>query len=208
MHVYPVRSQNRRAAYAQKWWQYAEARPGMRKALAGKKRYIATPGVSKHRLFVWMASSVLCNQGTLVFARDDDMFFGILHSRIHEVWARAQGTQLREEESGCRYTPTTSFETFPLPCPTPEQVEAIGVAARELVAQRDRWLKPESATPAELKKRTLTSLYNTRPTWLDLAHKKLDAVVASAYGWSGNLSDEHILSQLLELNHTRSKTFI
>ncbi|MEI6644895.1 MAG: DNA methyltransferase, partial [bacterium] len=203
-HVYPVRSQNRREAYAQKWWQYAEARPGMRKALTGLKRYIATPGVSKHRLFVWMTSNVLCNQGTLVFARDDDMFFGILHSRIHEVWARAQGTQLREEESGCRYTPTTSFETFPLPCPTPEQAEAIGVAARELVEQRDRWLKPESATPAELKNRTLTNLYNARPTWLDLAHKKLDAAVAAVYSFASDLSDEQILSRLLKLNHERA----
>ena len=113
--VYPIRSLNSRASYAEKWWQYAEARPGMRAALVGKSRYIATPGVSKHRLFAWMPQEVLCNQGTLVFARDDDAFFGVLHSRIHEVWARAQGTQLREAESGCRYTPTTSFETFPLP---------------------------------------------------------------------------------------------
>jgi type II restriction/modification system DNA methylase subunit YeeA len=205
IHVYPIRSQNRRVAYAQKWWQYAEARPGMRKALAGMNRYIATPGVSKHRLFVWMASNVLCNQGTLVFARDDDMFFGVLHSRIHEVWARAQGTQLREEESGCRYTPTTSFETFPLPHPTAELAEAIAIAARELVEQRDRWLKPENATLADLKKRTLTNLYNARPTWLDLVHKKLDLAVAIAYGFSPDLSDDQILSRLLELNHERAK---
>ena len=32
-----------------------------------------------------------------------------------EVWALAQGTQLREKESGFRYTPTTCFETFPFP---------------------------------------------------------------------------------------------
>jgi hypothetical protein len=204
-HVYPVRSQNRRAAYAEKWWQYAEARPGMRKALTGLKRYIATPGVSKHRLFVWVSAGVLCNQGTLVFARDDDYFFGLLHSRIHEVWARAQGTQLREEESGCRYTPTTSFETFPLPRPGPEQAEAIAVAARELVEQRDRWLKPESATPVEFKKRTLTTLYNARPTWLDLAHKKLDSAVAAAFGFPSDITDDQILARLLELNHEQAK---
>ena len=132
------------------------------------------------------------------------MFFGGLQSRIHEVWARAQGTQLREEESGCRYTPTTSFETFPLPHPTPEQAEAIGAAARELVEQRDRWLKPENASPAELKKRTLTNLYNARPTWLDLAHKKLDFVVAVAYGFPADLSDDQILSRLLEMNRERA----
>ncbi len=201
-HVYPVRSQNRREAYAQKWWQYAEARPGMRKALIGLKRYIATPRVSKHRLFIWLDASVLANDGTIVFAHDDDMFFGILHSHIHEVWALEQGTQL---ETRPRYTPTTSFETFPLPRPTPEQAEAIGIAARELVEQRDRWLKPESASPAELKKRTLTNLYNARPTWLDLAHKKLDFAVAVAYGFPSDLSDDHILSRLLELNHERAR---
>lgn len=82
------------------------------------------------------------------------------------------------------------------------------MAARELVEQRDRWFKPENATPVELKKRTLTNLYNARPTWLDLAHKKLDIAVASAYGWTETLSDEQILSQLLELNHKRSKTIM
>ena len=30
---------------------------------------------------------------------------------------------------------------------------------------------------AKLKKRTLTNLYNERPAWLDLVHKKLDAAV-------------------------------
>jgi type II restriction/modification system DNA methylase subunit YeeA len=204
-HVYPIRSQNRRAAYAEKWWQYAEARPGMRAALEGKRRYIATPGVSKYRLFVWMPMNVLCNQGTLVFARDDDAFFGVLHSRVHEVWARAQGTQLREEESGCRYTPTTSFETFPLPVTNDEQSQVIAAAARELVEKRDLWLKPEGASPAELKTRTLTKLYNSRPTWLDLAHRKLDAAVAAAYGWPADLADDAILERLLALNLERAR---
>jgi hypothetical protein len=48
-------------------------------------------------------------------SRADDYFFGILHSRFHEVWALAQGTQLREKKSGFRYTPTSCFETFPFP---------------------------------------------------------------------------------------------
>ena len=51
-------------------------------------------------------------------------------------------------------------------------MEAIARAARELVELRDRWLNPEGAGEAELKRRTLTNLYNERPTWLDLAHRK------------------------------------
>ena len=82
------------------------------------------------------------------------------------------GTQLREAESGTRYTPTTTFETFPFPWPPGQEdqsdphVQAIAAAARELVQLRDNWLNPPGATEAELKKRTLTNLYNQRPTWL------------------------------------------
>lgn len=56
---------------------------------------------------------------------------------------------------------------------------------------------------SKLKKRTLTNLYNARPTWLDLAHKKLDAAVAAAYGFAADLSDDQILSRILELNKER-----
>ena len=57
---------------------------------------------------------------------------------------------------------------------------------------------------AKLKKRTLTNLYSERPAWLDLAHKKLDAVVADAYGWPADLTDEQILERLLALNLARA----
>ena len=58
---------------------------------------------------------------------------------------------------------------------------------------------------ASLNRRTLTNLCNERPAWLDLAHRKLDAAVLAAYGWSGGLSDEGILERLLALNLQRSK---
>ena len=196
--VKPAR-ETRRDDYRGCWWQYARPRPEMREALKDLPRFIATPGVSKHRVFVWMSPEILCNQGTLVFARSDDCFFGILHSRIHEVWARAQGTQLREEESGARYTPTTSFETFPFPRPSPAQETVIAEAARELVAKRDEWLAGQDSKP-----RHLTRLYNERPTWLDLAHQKLDAAVFAAYGWDPALPDAEILEKLLALNQERA----
>jgi len=72
------------------------------------------------------------------------------------------------------------------------------------VEQRDVWLNPVDASEAELKKRTLTNLYNQRPSWLDLAHRKLDAVVCDAYGWPHDLSDEEILERLLALNLERA----
>ena len=52
--------------------------------------------------------------------------------------------------------------------------------------------------------RTLTNLYNERPTWLDLAHQKLDQAVFAAYGWEPTLSDQDILTRLLALNQERA----
>ena len=209
-YVYPIRMQTGRAQYAGNWWQYARPRHEMRNALSGLKRFIATPAVAKHRIFVWIQPQVLCNQGTLVFSRSDDYFFGTLQSRLHELWARGTGTQLREAESGFRYTPTTTFETFPFPwAPGQEphgdpRVDTVAAAARDLVEKRDRWLNPPGADTTELKKRTLTNLYNQRPAWLDMAHKKLDAAVFAAYGWPADLTDEQILERLLALNLERA----
>ena len=47
----------------------------------------------------------------------------------------------------------------------------------------DRVLVVSEAAARELAKRTLTNLYNTRPAWLDHAHRALDEAVAEAYGW-------------------------
>ncbi len=205
LHVQPFRSGSRRAAYATRWWLPMEARPGMRQALAGLERYIATPITSKHRLFVWVEARTLPLVSVTAIARDDDYTFGILHSRVHELWARAMGTQLREVESGFRYTPTTCFETFPFPPdPSSEQRAWVGEAARRLVELRDGWLNPPNLAPADLEKRTLTNLYNQRPTWLANAHADLDAAVFAAYGWPRDLLADAVLDHLLALNSAGS----
>ncbi|OQY21221.1 MAG: SAM-dependent methyltransferase [Anaerolineaceae bacterium 4572_32.2] len=209
-HVYPVRSKNRMARRRKYWWLHSVTGPAMRKAVAGFSRFIATPRVSKYRIFVWVSSNTIPDDGVYIFAREDNYFFGIVHSKIHELWARGTGTQLRDAVSGFRYTPRTCFETFPFPWPPDQEpqddarVQAIAQAARELVEKRDRWLNPEGATEKELKKRTLTKLYNARPTWLDLAHQKLDRAVLDGYGWPHGLSDEEILERLLALNLERA----
>ena len=58
----------------------------------------------------------------------------------------------------------------------------------------------DEATVKELKKRTLTNLYNARPQWLVDAHAALDAAVAEAYGWDAGISEDEALGELLELN--------
>ena len=177
-----------------------EPRPGMREALDGLTRYVVTPTTAKYRLFAWLSADVLPDHALIAVARDDDYTFGVLHSRFHEVWARAMGTQLREVESGFRYTPTTCFETFPFPEPTDEQREAIAEAARKLDELRQGWLNPPGLTASQLKKRTLTDLYNDFPTWLQNLHERLDHAVADAYGWPHGMPELEILERLLVLN--------
>jgi hypothetical protein len=65
---------------------------------------------------------------------------------------------------------------------------SVAEAARLLHEARERWLNPEGASEAELKKRTLTALYNEREagraSWLNHLHRELDRAVLAAYGWS------------------------
>ena len=189
------------------YWQFQQSATGMQAALTGLHRYIAHSVTGKHITFSWVDAGVICNSATNVFARDDDYFFGILHSRIHEVWAWALGTQLRDRQSGFRYLPTACFDTFPFPEPDAAQRAAVAAAAGRLNELRDNWLNPAETgelKPGELRRRTLTNLYNARPTWLNNAHLALDAAVAAAYGWPANLDDAAILERLLALNLARS----
>ena len=230
-HVRPVRQKNREKTSREFWFRHWNPRPGMWAALDGLSRYIATPRVAKHRLFVWCETSICPDCQLIVIARDDDTTFGILHSRFHEAWSLRLGTWLGVGNDP-RYTPTTTFETFPFPeglspdIPAAEYADnphavAIAKAARRLVELRDRWLNPpewvewvdepvpgypkrpaprDETAAKELKKRTLTNLYNTRPQWLADAHADLDAAVAEAYGWPADISEDDALRQMLELN--------
>ena len=135
-----------------------------------------------------------------------------------------------------RYTPSTTFETFPFPEGlTPDipadtyaddpRAQRIAAAARRLNELREAWLNPadlvvrvpevvpgypdrilprDEECAKELKKRTLTNLYNQRPAWLDNIHRELDAAVAAAYGWPADLADDEILERLFELNQQRA----
>jgi hypothetical protein len=119
--------------------------------------------------------------------------------------------------------------TSPIPWPPSKEpgaqddprVQAISEAAKELVEQTNRWLNaqtsevsledskvvktPKKTSEVSRERRTLTNLYNARPTWLDLAHKRLDEAVFAAYGWKSDMSDEEILGKLLALNLERAK---
>ena len=151
-HVKPVREQNRRDDLRQGWWRHDRSGQAMFERLAVLPRYIATARVAKFRLFVWLDARVCPDGQLVVIARDDDTTFGILHSRFHEAWSLRLGTWLGVGNDP-RYTPTTTFGTFPFPeglspdIPASEYANdpraiAIAEAARRLVDLRDRWLNP------------------------------------------------------------------
>jgi len=249
--VKPTRLHLRRDWHRTHWWCHGDPRPAMKRNLVKLSRCILTPRVSKHRVFSWFSSATLPDSAVVAITRADDTTFGILHSRFHELWSLRLCTFLGVGNDP-RYTPSSTFETFPFPDGlTPADTEGdmvaegeltlppvlakhlpaaskIAIAAQRLYSLRDNWLnpsdwvvrvpevvagypdrivpKPEHA--AELKKRTLTNLYNARPAWLDNAHKSLDKAVADAYGWKDytpETSEDEILTRLLELNELRLK---
>ena len=223
-----------------RWWIHQRPRPDMRKSIKGLSRILATPRVAKYRLFVWIPNGTLPDCQLVVIARDDDTTFGILHSRFHELWALRMGTFLGVGNDP-RYTPSTTFETFPFPEGLTPNIPAadyaadprarkIATAAARLNELRENWLNPADLVQRvpevvpgypdrilpvspeaekELKKRTLTNLYNARPAWLAHAHAALDEAVAEAYGWgddwrAGALTDDEILARLFQLNQSRA----
>jgi hypothetical protein len=222
--IKPERDKNSDRQRRENWWKLGRTGSDMRQRLTGKARFIATPRVSKHRVFVWMNARAIPDARIVGIASEHDWMFGLAHSALHELWSLSLCAFHGDGDEGGRptYNNTVCFETFPLPwAPGKEPVndpcyKAIAAAAKSLDEQRERWLNPpewiapiaaqvdaadkfldvpEAARPlirhsaimaaaaqdAKLKKRTLTNLYNERPTWLRLAHEQLDRAVLAAY---------------------------
>ena len=207
--VKPFRDVNRDKLMRENWWLHGRYRPAMRKAFSKMSRCIVTPEVAKHRVFIWMTTETVPDHKLHVVTRDDDYFFGVLQSKAHELWTLGTCSWMGVGNDPS-YNSHTTFETFPFPWPPGKEsqddplVRAIAWAASELVTKRDAWLNPADAAPEELSKRTLTNLYNKRPSWLADAHRRLDEAVFAAYGWPVALTDAEILEHLLALNHLRA----
>lgn len=151
-HVQPERIRNNRPTRSRYWWRHGDPQPKMRRAIHGIERYIATPETSKHRIFAWLHQNILPDKKLIVIARNDDTMFGLLHSRFHEFWALKMGSW-HGVGNDPRYTPSTTFETFPFPegltpnipaaeYATDPRAQKITVAAKRLDELRNNWLNP------------------------------------------------------------------
>lgn len=223
-----------------RWWEQHWPRPEMRARIAAVGRYIVTPETAQHRLFVWQSLPTLPDKNLIIIPRDDDTTFGILHSRFHEVWALRKGSDLQDRPRYTHTTVFATFP-FPegltpdiaaADYADDPRAQAIAAAAARLNELRENWLNPadlvmrepevvpgypdrilpkDEEAARELKKRTLTNLYNARPQWLANAHVALDEAVAEAYGWgddwrAGSLTDDEVLARLFRLNQERASS--
>lgn len=221
--VKPEKDKMTRESRRKNWWKFNETATGLQKAIAPLSRFMATSRVSKFRNFVWLEGNVVVDSALVVVAADDDVTFAVLNSTFHSTWAIRLGTFMGKGNDP-RYTPSTTFETFPFPRPTPEQRATIEKAAKyletirdHLGAQRDPKRAANSATSHEAKTLTLTGMYNLLTEYretgaelvtgikaLDRAHKTLDEAVAAAYGWTWPLEEDELLGKLLDLNRERA----
>lgn len=144
--VKPAREHNRRAARAEKWWLFGEPNPAMREKLSPVRRFIATPRVSKHRLFVWLESNIIPDARVVGIAVESDAFFGVLQSSAHELWALHTGAW-HGVGNDLTYNNSVSFDTF-VPPFLPDEVEEsqssplVARVAKTLEEQREHWLNP------------------------------------------------------------------
>jgi len=86
----------------------------MRNQLKDLSCYFAIPKVVKYVIFSPVDISILPCEANMVVASDDFYVLGILTSKIHRLWVKAQSSTL---EDRTKYTNTTCFETFPFPSP-------------------------------------------------------------------------------------------
>jgi hypothetical protein len=214
-HVYPDRARNNRATYRDRWWLFAEPRPGLRRAVKGLSRFIVTPYTAKFRPFIFVSTETLPDAMAYAVASDDAFILGVLSSLAHSAWSRMTGGTL---ENRPRYNSDATFLPFPFPISGVKNQARIRTLAEQLDAHR-------KARQSEHPTLTLTGMYNVLEklrngepltakertihdqgliSVLKQIHDDLDAAVFDAYGWPHNLTHDQILERLVALNHERA----
>jgi hypothetical protein len=205
-------------AWADTWWQFWGPRPGLRKAISGMSSVLAMVRTSKVFYPVFVPADWCLTDALVVFAYDDFGHFGILSSSFHWWWAiKPPGTGGSSLKSDPRYTPTTSFQTFPQPAPT-EQVQSAGEA---LHSCREQLMRGDGIGLRELYSRINNKEdHSNEVVRLRELHIALDVAVKNAYAQSDpdhpwdelNLDHDYYdcgyLGTRLTLSDTARNTFL
>ncbi len=149
-HVKPERDENADPKLRREWWLFRRSSEELRGALAGMRRFIATPATAKHRFFTFLDGSILPDDALVVIAIDDAFHIGVLSSRIHIAFALATGATLEDRP---RYIQTRCFDPFPFPACDEAAKARIRALGEELDAHRKR-------VQAQHPGLSLTAMYN------------------------------------------------
>ena len=183
----PERDIQNRKALRERWWQYAEKRPGLYSSLAGLRRVLAINcGATPHLALTFLTSRMVFANTLDIFPFQTYAAFGVLQSRPHEIWARFFGSSMKDD---LRYTPSDCFETFPFldGWESRTTLEAAGQAYYEhraaLMVQND-----EGMTKTYNR---FHDPYEDDPEIATLRglHAAMDRAVLDAYGWTDISTD-------------------
>ena len=168
------------------WWQYGTYTPALYNAIMGTDRVLAISQTTKYIAFCFLPSQMVFSHKLLVLrVRGGHRDFGILQSRIHEVWATFLGSSMKDDPV---YSPPDCFETFPFPDEwlTNSKLED---ASRSYYEFRAKQFVTSSVGMTETYNRFHSpDLGDEGVVQLRRLHSLLDETVLLAYGW-GDLAD-------------------
>ena len=176
----PDRDVQNRKALRERWWHYAEKRPGLYATVAALPKVLVTSRVGERAAFAFLPHGMVYGESLIVFPFTCHAAFCALQSRPHEVWTRFFASSMKDD---LRYTPSDCFETFPFPADwaTRPDMESPGNAYYDyraalmvknnegLTKTYNRFHDPNEDSPAIAKLRDL--------------HAAMDRAVLDAYGW-------------------------
>lgn len=177
--VKPERAKYNREKNRDVWWQFAETRPGLQRAIKDNPRVlVANSAAAKFLTFSFLPNGCVYSNSLTVFADPTYAHFAVVQSRVHEVWARMFGTSMKDD---LRYTGTTCYENFPFP-PISGQLEAAGANYDN---ERSAVLVKLQLGLTKLSNR-LNSQDDHSPEMIRLRelHAAMDKAVLDAYGWT------------------------
>jgi hypothetical protein len=96
----------------QRWWHYAEKRPGLMAALLKRSTVVVAPRTSKFLAFVSISARAVTSENLVSFVLDE-AGFAVIHSRVHEEWARFTSSTLEDRLGYPRGAATAEIHTSP-----------------------------------------------------------------------------------------------
>ena len=221
--VKPERDIQKRKANRERWWQYAEVRPGLSAVLAKRDTVLVQPFVTKFLGPTFVSAKQIFASPLVVIGTDDYRIFGVIQSSFHDAWVRKFASKMGDR---IRYSSSDAFETFPLPriCRSSGgESSVLAIKARLFYEQRQGTMQNRGIGLTD----TFNLLHSQSEDANDIQklrelHVEMDNAVAAAYGWADldlchgfhetkqgvryTISEparREVLARLLKLNHER-----